>query len=46
MRIEREIAEEAAEHAAQADADTSPLAERMRQAVAERKQRQQANHEA
>lgn len=36
--IERELAEEAAEHAAHADADISPLAERMRRAVAERKQ--------
>lgn len=40
--IDRALAEEAAEHAAQADADASPIAERMRQSIAERK-RQQAH---
>jgi hypothetical protein len=36
--IDREIAEEAAEHAALAEADTSPIAQRMRALIAERKQ--------
>lgn len=40
--IDRELANEAREHAAQADADTSPLAERMRRAIAERKHQQAA----
>jgi uncharacterized protein (DUF433 family) len=40
--IDGELAKEAAEHAARAAADTSPIAQRMRQAIAERK-RQQAH---
>jgi uncharacterized protein (DUF433 family) len=36
--IDREIAREAAEHAARADADTSPIAIRLREAIARRKQ--------
>jgi uncharacterized protein (DUF433 family) len=40
--IDRELADEAREHAARADADTSPVAERMRSAITERK-RQQAD---
>jgi len=40
--IDRALAEEAAEHAARADADTSPITERMRHAIAER-QRQRAH---
>lgn len=35
--IDRELAEEAAAHAKRAEADTSPIAERMRRAIAERK---------
>jgi len=42
--IDRDLAEEATEHAARADADNSPLAERMRRAIAERKR--QANEDA
>ena len=38
--IDRELAAEAAEHAAKASADTSPIAQRMRAAIAERKQPQ------
>ena len=40
--IDRELAAETAEHASLADADTSPIAVRMRQAIAARK-RQQAH---
>lgn len=36
--IDREIADEAAEHAAHAAADPSPVAQRMRALIAERKQ--------
>lgn len=36
--IDREIEEDAAAHAALADADMSPIVQRMRRAVAERKQ--------
>ncbi|WIG59759.1 MAG: hypothetical protein OJF49_002506 [Ktedonobacterales bacterium] len=38
--IDRELAAEAAEHAARADADTSSIAQRMRAAIAARKQSQ------
>jgi uncharacterized protein (DUF433 family) len=40
--IDRDLEEEAAQHAASTDADTLPIPQRMRAAVAERK-RQQAN---
>jgi uncharacterized protein (DUF433 family) len=36
--IDREIAQEAAEHATRANADTSPIVMRMRKAIAQRKQ--------
>ncbi len=36
-QIDRELAEEDAEHAFRAAADTSPVAQRMREAIAERK---------
>jgi uncharacterized protein (DUF433 family) len=39
--IDRDLEEEAAQHAASADADTSPIAQCMRAAVAERKRRTQ-----
>ena len=42
-QIDRELAQEAAEHAAMADADTSPIAQRMRAAIAQRKQQQQVH---
>jgi uncharacterized protein (DUF433 family) len=35
--VDRELAQEAAEHAARAAADNSPIAQRMREAIAERK---------
>lgn len=38
--IDGELAREAAEHAARAAGDSSPMAQRMREAIAERKRRQ------
>jgi uncharacterized protein (DUF433 family) len=38
--VDSELAREAAEHAARAAADSSPVAQRMREAIAERKRRQ------
>ena len=38
--IDAELAQEAVEHAALAAADTSPIAQRMREAIAERKRHQ------
>jgi uncharacterized protein (DUF433 family) len=37
-QIDRELAQEAAEHAVLADADASPIAQRMRAAIVQRKQ--------
>ena len=46
QQIDREIADEAAHHAQLADADTSPIAQRMRAAIAKRKAAKQSSQDS